>query len=45
MNAYMHDKEEREGKMLPQGGGSDGGQIGASVAAKLNHIVARGTHL
>jgi len=27
----MHEKEEREGKMLPQGGGSSGGRIGPSV--------------
>ena len=31
----MHEKEEREGNMLPQGGGSGGGWIGPSVAAQL----------
>ena len=35
MNAYMHVKEEREGEMLPQGGGSSGGLIGVSVAAQF----------
>ena len=30
----MHEKEEREGKILPQGGGSGGGRIGTSVAAQ-----------
>jgi len=35
MNAYMHEKEEREGKMLPQGGGIGGSRIGPSVAAQL----------
>ena len=30
----MHEKEEREGKMLLQGGGSGGGRIGASVIAQ-----------
>ena len=30
----MHEKEEREGKISPQGGGFDGGQIGPSVAAQ-----------
>ena len=34
INAYMHEKEEREGKMLPQGDGSGGGRIGASVATQ-----------
>jgi len=34
MNAYMHVKEEREGKILLQGGGFDGGRIGPSVAAQ-----------
>ena len=33
MNAYMNEKEEREGKILPQGGGSGGGLTGPSVAA------------
>jgi len=28
----MHEKNEREGKVLPQGGGFSGGQIGPSVA-------------
>jgi len=27
-------KKEREGNMLPQGGGSGGGRIGSSVAAQ-----------
>jgi len=31
MNAYMHEKEERKGNMLSQGGGSSGGRIGLSV--------------
>ena len=31
---YMHEKEERKGKILPQGGGSGGGQIGPSVATQ-----------
>jgi len=35
MNAYLHKKEEREGKMIPQRGGAGGGQIGPSVAAQL----------
>ena len=34
MNAYIHEKEEREGKMLPQGDGSGGGWIGSSIAAQ-----------
>ena len=33
MNAYIH--EEREGKMLPQDGGSDDGPIGPSVAIQF----------
>jgi len=28
----MHEKEEREGEILPQGGGSGGGWIGPSIA-------------
>ena len=31
--------------MLPQGGGSDGGQIGASVATHQNNMVVHRTHL
>jgi len=34
MNAYMYEKEEREGKMLPYGGGYGGGRIGQSIAAQ-----------
>ena len=34
MNAYMHEKEEREGKMLPQGGGSGGGRIRPNVTTQ-----------
>ena len=34
MNTYMHEKEERERKILPQGGGSSGGRIGLSVATQ-----------
>ena len=37
MYEWMHicmKKKEREEKMLPQGGGSGGGQIGPSVAAQ-----------
>ena len=33
MNAYMHEKEEREGKLLSQGGGSGDGRIRSRVAA------------
>jgi len=35
MNAYMHEKDERKGKMLPDGGGSGGGQIRPSVATQF----------
>ena len=35
MNAYMHEKEERKEKMLPHGGGSGGGRIGASVVTQF----------
>ena len=35
MNAYLHEKEEWEGKMIPQHGGAGGGQIGPSVDAQL----------
>jgi len=31
MNAYVHKKEEREGRILHQGDGSCGGRIGPSV--------------
>ena len=31
---YVHEKEEREGKILPQGGGSVGGQIASSITAQ-----------
>ena len=34
MNECTCEKEERKGKILPQGGGSGGGQIGPSVAAQ-----------
>ena len=34
MNVCMHDKEERDGKVWPQGGGSGGGQIGPSIATQ-----------
>jgi len=33
----MHEKEEKGGKMLPQGGGSGGGRIGSSVAAQSRY--------
>jgi len=35
MNAYMHEKKERKGKILPQGGGSDGDRIRPSVATQF----------
>ena len=37
MNAYMHEKKEREGKKLPQGGGPCGDRIGPSVAAQSKY--------
>ena len=45
MNAYVHEKEEKEEKMLPQGGGSGGVQIGLSVATQLNNVEFQRTHL
>ena len=33
----MHEKEEREGNMLPQGGGSGSGWIGPSIAAQSKY--------
>ena len=33
----MHEKEEKGGKMLPQGGGSGGCRIGSSVAAQSRY--------
>ena len=36
-NAYMHEKEERKEKILPQGGGSSSGRIGPSVAAQSKY--------
>ena len=33
----MHEKEEREGNMLPQGGSSGGGRIEPSVATQSKH--------
>ena len=37
MNAYMHEKEEREGKILPQSGDSGGGRIGPSIATQSKY--------
>ena len=34
MNAYMHEKEEREGRMLSKGDSSGSGRIGPSVVAQ-----------
>ena len=45
MHAYMHEKEEREGKILPQGDSFNGGRIGPSVANNLNNVEFQGTHL
>jgi len=36
-NAITHEKGEREEKLSPQGGGSDGGLIGSSVSAKSRY--------
>ena len=33
----MHEKEEREGNMLSQGGGSSGGRIGPTVATQSKY--------
>ena len=33
----MHEKEEREGKLLPLGGGFGGGRIGLSVASQSRY--------
>jgi len=42
MNEHiLHEKREREEKMLPQGGGSSGGRIGASIVAQSNECGVR----
>jgi len=37
MNVYMHEKEEREDIILPQGDGSGGGRIGPIVAIQSKY--------
>jgi len=37
MNACLHEKDKREGKILPKGGGSGGGRIEQSVATQSKY--------
>ena len=40
----MYEKEEREGKILPQGGGSGGGRVGEALHSNLNNVDFQGIY-